>query len=132
MVIGTYTTYKEAIAAAELFIKSHVKRRIIRVPQISSKKKYVVVISEDRTITELFEYQYEDIISIYYSYGYICFEYSNGHKKEIRLQQLKELGVSKSELSINLMYALDALNEVDIDFVKKRLDEIINSDYFRY
>lgn len=131
MIIGTYTTYKEAIAAAELFTKSHANRSIIRVPQIMSKKKYVVV-TKGLTIGELFEYQYEDIISIDYSFGYMCFEYSNGDKKEIRLKRLKELGVQKSDLSINIMYALDSLNEVDIDFVKKRLDEIINSDYFRY
>lgn len=128
----TYTTYKEAIAAAELFIKCHVGRRIIRVPQIIGKKKYVVVTSKDLTIDELFEYQYEDIISIDYSFGYMCFEYSNGDKKEIRLKRLKELGVQKSDLSINIMYALDSLNEVDLDFVKKRLDEIINSNEFRY
>lgn len=127
----TYTTYKEAIAAAELFTKSHADRIIIRVPQIMSKKKYVVV-TKGLTIDELFEYQYEDIISIDYSFGYMCFEYSNGNKKEIRLNRLKELGVKKSDLSINIMYALDSLNEVDLDFVKKRLDEIINSDYFRY
>lgn len=104
----TYTTYKEAIAAAELFTKSHADRIIIRVPQIMSKKKYVVV-TKGLTIDELFEYQYEDIISIDYSFGYMCFEYSNGDKKEIRLNRLKELGVQKSDLSINIMYTLDSL-----------------------